>query len=347
MNSIFSENNYVNVYEYYKAKTGNIPSRYLFKNIDFKLLLERLNSQQTFSFTTVCSSFSFDEKKKKYNPGVSIFEINDDIILAIVDPPYNDLIIELLFLEEKSDKELLELIKSLVTNCQIKKDDFRKQLHVMSGNGHFYFEKFDIKAPQIDLSLNYNDDFAQVDELIKTELSKKNNKGIIILHGDPGTGKTFYIRHLIAQLNKQKLYIPPNLAEQIASPSFISVLEDNSDSVLIIEDAESILEKRNAQSGSAVSNLLNLSDGLLADCFNIQIICTFNSSLSNIDEALLRKGRLIAEYEFLPLAVHKAQQLSDSLGNDIIINKPMTLTEVYNINSKTGVKTALKKKVGF
>ncbi|MGO8056094.1 hypothetical protein, partial [Rhizobium leguminosarum] len=70
---------------------------------------------------------------------------------------------------------------------------------------------------------------------------------------------------------------------------------------------------RKYNNSSSVSNLLNISDGLLADFLNVQLVCTFNSSLTFIDTALLRKGRLIAKYEFGKLGITKAQLLSTHL----------------------------------
>jgi ATP-dependent 26S proteasome regulatory subunit len=98
----------------------------------------------------------------------------------------------------------------------------------------------------------------------------------------------------------------------------------------VIEDAENIIIDRNKQGSSSVSALLNLADGLLSDCLNIQIVCSFNTDLSRVDSALLRKGRLIAKYEFLELETPKAQALSDKLGFATTIDKPMTLTAIYN-----------------
>jgi ATP-dependent 26S proteasome regulatory subunit len=82
------------------------------------------------------------------------------------------------------------------------------------------------------------------------------------------------------------------------NPEFIDLLIDNPNAVVIIEDAENIMMDRKYNSDSSVSNLLNLSDGLLSDCLSVQIICTFNNSINLIDAALMRKGRLIAKYEF-------------------------------------------------
>jgi hypothetical protein len=43
-----------------------------------------------------------------------------------------------------------------------------------------------------------------------------------------------------------------------------------------------------------------------------------------VDSALMRKGRLIAKYEFGKLSIDKAQQLSNHLGFDKVITTPMT-----------------------
>lgn len=56
--------------------------------------------------------------------------------------------------------------------------------------------------------------------------------------------------------------------------------------------------------------LLNISADLLADCLNVQIIGTSNTDLSRVDNALSRKGRLIARYEFKELKVKSATSIA-------------------------------------
>lgn len=191
-------------------------------------------------------------------------------------------------------------------------------------------QELEISRRPVDVEHNYNDDFKEVHETITKRLSKKNDKGIVLLHGKPGTGKTTYIRHLITEVKKQIVFLPVEIAPQLTSPAFMELLINNPDSVFVIEDAENIVIDRNLQNGSPVSGLLNLADGLLADCLNIQLICTFNTDLSNVDPALMRKGRLIASYEFGELEVEKAQKLSNKLGFHSKITNPMTLTDIYN-----------------
>ena len=66
-----------------------------------------------------------------------------------------------------------------------------------------------------------------------------------------------------------------------------------------------------------------------------QIIATFNCDLTTIDPALLRKGRLIANYEFNKLDIESSKTLSDKLGYGTEnITAPMTLAEIYNQGEK-------------
>ena len=157
----------------------------------------------------------------------------------------------------------------------------------------------------------------------------------MLLHGLPGTGKTTYLRYLIGKVKKRVLFVPPSVAANITNPEFMNLLLDYPNSVLIIEDAENIIMDRQITGSSAVSNLLNISDGLLGDCLNTQIICTFNMPISKIDSALMRKGRLIAKYNFGKLSVEKAQQLADKMKLDINVTEPMTVAEIFNKDEKT------------
>lgn len=210
-----------------------------------------------------------------------------------------------------------------------KEADFEINIITQSNYG-LDLKSLAIQPTELDIDLYYNDDFKAVDSVIKERLSKENEKGIVLLHGLPGTGKTTYLRHLIGRLKKKVLFVSPGVAGNLMNPEFMDLLLDNPNAVLIIEDAENIIMDRRYSSQSSVSNLLNISDGLLSDCLNVQIICTFNSAVTMIDEALMRKGRLIARYEFGKLETVKAKNLSTHLGLDQLTTKPMTLAEITN-----------------
>lgn len=208
-------------------------------------------------------------------------------------------------------------------------------------------KSFKIERPKLNIEDNYNDDFKEIHKTILKRLSKKNDKGLVLLHGKPGTGKTSYIRYLLTMVKKNVIFLPPNMAGRITNPDLISSLIDNSNSIFVIEDAENIVVNREVNGSSPVSAILNISDGLLADCLNIQIICSFNTDISQIDSALLRKGRLIAKYEFKELAAEKAQSLSQKLGFNNNIDSPMTLTAIYNQDETDFQSIKKQKSIGF
>ncbi len=56
-----------------------------------------------------------------------------------------------------------------------------------------------------------------------------------------------------------------------------------------------------------------------------------------VDSALMRKGMLIAKYEFGKLGINKSQRLSRHLGFDSVINEPMTIAEIAHQHEKMQV----------
>lgn len=235
----------------------------------------------------------------------------------------------------KSKKLNLKLPRSL---CNI----------IIRQNSQFSLRSFHIPEVSFDM-MHYNDDIKEVAKHIDYTLRNKN-KGIVLLHGEMGTGKTSYLRTLMnMEIDKKIIYVPPDMASMLASPDIISFLESEcNDSIIIIEDAENVLQTREAGGNQAVSNMLNTSDGILGDILKIQFVCTFNSSLEMIDPALRRPGRLIAEYEFKKLSVDKAKALIDKLyGIEYTENKELTLAEIYSYDVVLHKTKAKEKIFGF
>jgi energy-coupling factor transporter ATP-binding protein EcfA2 len=207
--------------------------------------------------------------------------------------------------------------------------------------------KIELDQKEVDLQMNYNHSLQEVHDTILSRLNRQNDKGLVLLHGLPGTGKTTYIRHLISVVKKEVLFISAQMAVKLDSPEFLSLLLEHKNAILVIEDAEKILNSRDYDSNSPVAALLNLTDGLLSECLNIQIICSFNTDLSSIDKALLRKGRLIAKYEFDLLAVDKANTLAAHLGHETEFPNPMSLTEIFNLEATDFGKEKKTDPIGF
>ena len=222
---------------------------------------------------------------------------------------------------------------------------------IKSHSGGFLdLEEYELKIPKTDLRLNYGKDFKKIHDTIVKRLNNDNDKGIVLLHGEPGTGKTTYIKYLSSLIKeKQIIFVPPMMAETLTDPTIIPFLMEYKNSIIIIEDAEKVLGTRESANNmsQSTSNLLNLTDGILGDCLNIQIVATFNTKRDNIDDAFMRKGRLIAEHKFTKLSIEESNKLLKTLSKDVITEEEMALSDIYNIDVDIYKTIKQKGKIGF
>ena len=162
--------------------------------------------------------------------------------------------------------------------------------------------------------------------------------------------KTNIIRFLINTCDNDFVIVPNNLVCQLGDPQFTSFMLNNKNSVFILEDCEQILKDRSENIfDSAISNILNMSDGLLSDIFNIKFICTFNADIGQIDSALTRKGRCFVNYEFSPLKANKVRILNDKYNLGIPDKEitDMTLADIYNYHDANCDEKPKVRKIGF
>lgn len=343
---IHNLNQYLFDHDYYDSASLFI---LIFKELPSKLYLLSIDSQRCCRFlekemkTVILhslNSIEINTSNKKEEPTVSHYVLEGKLVIELANNYC------LMYYSASSDMILVNKLKKIFLNLKKKNKRGQPEINLITTRkNEFDLDTVNVKRTHLNLDLFYNDDFKEIDSLIKKRLNKKNDKGIVLLHGAPGTGKTTYLRYLIARIKKRVLFIPPYMAGRLSDPSLIQLLINNPNSVLVIEDAENIIMQRQAGIDSSVSNLLNISDGLLSDFLNIQLICTFNSPISTVDDALLRKGRLIAKYEFGRLTTDKSQKLSDHLGFENTIRQPMTIAEIFNQQEKNFPPTT--RSIGF
>lgn len=326
-----------NLYLYWFNK---LPSLSFINRIDGEKAFNQFKEQYAGLILHIHKYRWYKANKKKYQFDKTVMVLRNNCIVE-----FDDDYCEIMYdgKEEYFVAEVTEMVS------QFKERQRRQPLEInliVKGYTAWELKSMEIKRTKLNLDLFYEDDFRKTDEVIQKRLIQKNDKGIVLLHGLPGTGKTTYLRYLIGKIKKRVLFLSPSVAGNLMNPEFIELLIDNPNTVLIIEDAENIIMDRRVNAGSAVSNLLNISDGLLADFLNVQLICTFNSPVAMIDSALMRKGRLIAKYEFGKLGIEKAQKLSENFGFDTRINKTMTIAEIANQHEKGNVEERIKV-IGF
>lgn len=184
--------------------------------------------------------------------------------------------------------------------------------------------------------------FKSVSKLIKK--IKKSDKGLSILWGDRGTGKTSIINHLADKLDRIIIFIPNNLLDvTLSNPDFRKFIKKYQKPIIVLDDCEMIFSEYFTKSNIIVNNLLQLVDGYLSDGLKINIITIFNvESESEIDHTLLDCNNLIDVVEFDYLSSDESNELSKILGNKPTHKTKSRLIEVLHKRNNTK-----EKRLGF
>lgn len=237
------------------------------------------------------------------------------------------------------DASKINEIEDLLTSSLVEIESKSKQTNLtICTNGPYGTRttKLEIKPFNCDIKANYNDDLPY--ERL-TEIINSDEQELVLLHGDPGTGKTSIIKKLIHDNpNVEFVYFDFNLLTSFSDAKVFDFLMDNKNNVLIIEDCEKLFTDRN-NGNVFLNSMLNLTDGIIGEAFQIKFICTFNCPKNKIDQAVLREGRLSLIYEFKKLSLDKTRALIPSA------TEPMTLAKIYHTEDNGNASN--ERKIGF
>jgi SpoVK/Ycf46/Vps4 family AAA+-type ATPase len=191
----------------------------------------------------------------------------------------------------------------------------------------------------------YTQDEKELFETLSTwvkEPVKTVDGSLVVLYGPPGTGKTMFLRSLVAKTweDVRYIYLPTSMGDALDSPNMLSLFRKHKNIVLIIEEAQNLLEDRAVSSNkAAASAILNYTSGFLSDAVPVKIICTMNVGEKDVDPAMIRPGRTYAKHGFEELSPERGQELAKHLGKPHEwITKKVTLAEVYHGSYHTTIK---------
>ena len=334
------------LYFYYVInKFNSIPSELqIFYEIESNKFWDLLNKKYPDCINNVNSFYNIAQhinEKENINESIDYFlELTDNLYCVFSDMVYLDdndeekkIIsnVRFLFDKNKNSKEDINILNKEIEEIRITDDSNKYYVIISSPNG-YRLQSAVIKDIDVNIKMNYGKDFVKKSDNMLKQLTEKKS-GILLLFGESGSGKTTFIRYLINKIANKKtiIYVPSYMMSSLASPDFIAFMRSNKDSILILEDAEAVLCKRGniGTDDQAVSNILNMTDGVLNDLLKLQIIATFNSNRKDIDSALLRSGRLIDEHHFTKLSKVDAEALASSLGKVTEYKNGATLADIY------------------
>jgi hypothetical protein len=206
-----------------------------------------------------------------------------------------------------------------------------------------------------DLALHYGEDFPTWTGEFLRNLAEP---GISILRGETGTGKTSFLRHAMCSLAKTHrfYFVPVDNFALLSSGSLTEFWKaeqrdyPSASKVLVLEDAETLLAERDHQKKSPVAALLNLTDGLMTQFIRLHLICTLNCKIDDVDQALLRPGRLRFFRNFDRIPRQRALQLAQAHNLTLSGQPDFTLAEIFASasfaeNTRGVIKE--KERVGF
>jgi hypothetical protein len=160
----------------------------------------------------------------------------------------------------------------------------------------------------------------------------EDSANVLFLYGQPGTGKTTFIReYLISYAHNAAITYDSRVLQ--SDELYIRYIVGDYD-VLVIEDADSLLLDRAKSGNETMSKILNAADGLIRGKSKKKFIFTTNlPTLRDVDPALLRLGRCYDVISFRELTTKEAVNAAEVAGLNFIPKegrKNYTLAEIFN-----------------
>ena len=177
-----------------------------------------------------------------------------------------------------------------------------------------------------------------------------SNANILLLIGPPGTGKTTFIRGLLAHRNSSAIVTyDSNILDK--DGFFARFIEDDAE-VMVLEDSDAFLKSR-SDGNTMMHRFLNVGDGLVTTKGKKMVFSTNLPSIRDIDSALVRPGRCFDIVTFDSLTLEQANALAVRLGVPLPAKprgketEKYTLAEVFNQQSEKTTTAKTNRKVGF
>jgi hypothetical protein len=259
---------------------------------------------------------------------------------------------------ETTNKELADEVCAYINKIRTQRASKGKVYAIVSGNSGFRLESIGVAAVPFEPT-NYSPEAVAAYEHIVADLKTSSPTGrVIILDGNPGTGKTYMVRSILGAVQDAIfVVVPPEMVQSLGSPSLIPMLleiKKGSDApiAMIVEDADSVIVPRAADNMSSISAILNWSDGIMGSLLDMRIICTTNAKVTSIEPALMRPGRLSKRIEIGKIrgnqmnAVYK--RLTGKEGS-FDPREAYCLSEAYQaaIGNEISASANKDKKIGF
>lgn len=340
-------NDFIYVWDFFKSRPNKITIHKNYVTSEFEKVLEPY-SEETNKFSEILPSEEVNIVNDKIIRRLNVNDTTLFISYVVIDRNYESSSISdiLIFYKNSEDSKVADNLIEELDDCYIEFGDEElnnlNTIQFTSSSG-LDLEPVDTKIDLETFEMYYsNNTIKSLNKLIKK--IKKCENGLVILHGERGTGKTSAISQIANKLDRIVIFIPNNMIEHtLNNPDFRKFLKRYAKPIIVLDDCEVFANDFLSKSNMLVNNILQLSDGFLSETIDVTFITIFNDSDEiDIDPNLLECNNLIDIVEFEYLDKDGANELAHHLNDK---SKYKNKTRLIDIIKKRTLQN--NKKIGF
>ncbi len=334
-----TNNDFLLIFDKWKQRPNRLIIHDTFTGKEFEEIITSLIKDEYGNLETLTELLP-DDDNYIYNQRVLV-QIDELIFASFVKHDMysqNFLVNDLCFYyKTQNEKEVIDKIVQQLMNCIIDYvDDSEHKINVLSlVDNNLEVSPLFFEKSKFSLESLYN--HKTIKEVKRTVKELKNkDKGLTILYGDKGVGKTNLSNYISTKVDRLVIYLPLNTIESsINSSDFRTFLKKYNKCLLIVDDCEFLYNPMYGKHNYFSVNVLQLIDSVVSDELDLQILLIFNvDEEDDIDSNLIDSNNLISIFEVEELESEVATELSKELGFNKKFKKNTRLVEVFHNNNK-------------
>ena len=298
-----------------------------------------------------------EEKYNLYSISEYRAIIDDDEFIAIINWQYQSsltgLTLRVLSSNISSCKKYIEDIQLTLSDLIVVDEALISYTILQNDNSETLNETFYQDSIEVDFNPVATPFIEDVMTYIYNFLNSKSP--VLILQGEPGTGKTTFVKYLLWIMQSKVREKRDNFKAMYSFDENIFYLSDfykrliyDEYDVLVLEDINQVLHKNQDEENlNPINKFLSVTDGLISKYKKI-IITTNIESKHHINPALLRPGRCYDVIPFRSLEGIEIDNLCDSVAKDLHLQtESINLSEFYAKCNNEQNSKMISSRVGF